>query len=160
MRSIILIWLLLLSALGCAQREPPQSAAPPPAPREIVATVIFVKGQADLFFADAWQPVTLGQELAADDSLVLAEWAELEIRSHDGRTARLAGPWRNTVSGSLEQAAKAKSTAVGVAAAKIKKLEGSKQKFETKTPTAVAGVRGAPVRAAPDSAKKDSIPQE
>jgi hypothetical protein len=153
--------IILAVLAGCSRQEPPKSAAPVPKPRELVATVGFVNGEAKTFSENAWKQTAIGQELEAADSLDLAEGAQVEIRGVDGNVAKLEGPARGLVHELMFASAAPEGSAAGKVLSKVRKLEGKKQTYSVQTPTAVAGIRGVKARAtAPDTTKKDSLPQQ
>lgn len=164
MRKTLVFPCLILALAGCSKKEQARTEAPPPEPqeaREVAAVVSFVKGEARAFSGSDWERLAIGLELGAVDSLDIALDSQAELKGADGQTARLAGPARGTVSELMAAAAERERSAASKAVSKIKKLEGSKQSYEVQTPTAVAGIRGAPGRkAVPDTTKKDSLPEE
>jgi hypothetical protein len=157
----LLSGIVLAVLAGCSRQEPPKSFAPAPKAKVVVATVGFVNGEAKAFFENAWKPASIGLELEAADSLDLAKGSQAELKGADGRTAKLEGPARGAVQELMTAAAASERSAADKVLSKVRKLEGKKQTYSVQTPTAVAGIRGAKARAtAPDTTKKDSLPQK
>lgn len=160
MKSILygLLPALLLFWPGCGAK--PESRVPeakPQVAKETVAVVSFIRGEARVYRENVWSNLSLGQELAADDSLDVPSGVQVELRNKEQKVYKLSGPARGPVSTIIAQAAQSEPGAASQAISKIKKLEGRKQKFETRTPTAVAGIRGTRARATPDTIPKDSL---
>jgi len=124
-----------------------------------VAVVSFIRGEAKVCRDGTWSSLSLSQELAADDSLDIPAAVQVELKDREQKVYRLSGPAKGVAASLLAQAAKPEPRAGSQVISKIRKLEGGKQKLETRTPTAVAGIRGVKARAIPDTTKKDSLPE-
>lgn len=160
MKKYVIISSAMLAFLGCSRQEQPKSGVPEPKTRVIVAAVAFTKGEVSAFTGSAWEPMAIGLGLEGADSLDLASNSQAELKGAEGRVVRLAGPAKGAVADLMAAAAASERSAAGKVLDKVKKLEGAKQTYTTQTPTAVAGIRGAPGRkAVPDTSKKDSLPQ-
>ena len=161
-RYSVTLLALGLFMLGCGQREAPRTEVKPiPAPVvTTVATASFVKGQVKYWTKGTWQKLAMQQALKADDSLEVPAKAEVELKDNAGTIVKLTGPAKGTASTLMAGNAAQTQSATAKALAKVKKLENTKQTFQTQTPTAVAGIRGIPGRkAAADTSKKDTLPK-
>ena len=162
MKKIALFLLIFVPLFSCAKQEPPKQAETPPAPApQPVAEVTLVKGQVRLFCDDGWCDAAAGKKLLAADSIDLSARAVLELKDSTGTVIKLSDAGKDATAAMIERA-KAKPAAPvkplsARTQASINKLA-AKPKMEVTTPTAVAGVRGAPGRrpVPADTSKKDT----
>jgi hypothetical protein len=159
MKKTLLFAALAALILGCAKKEAPKPvAAPVPVKPSAVASVSFVKGDVQKLLSATWVPAVPGDSLFAGDCLNIPAKAELELKDAQGQLVKLAGPQTDEVTTLLQKAAAAPEAKQESKVLKsLKKIEGKKQTLTGKTPTAVAGIRGANKRpVVPDTAAADT----
>jgi len=139
--------LSFLLSFSCAKEEEKrpeiESQAGVETPSPIIGKLKFFLGEVKVFKGGSWKQVSLGTELANEDSILTGADSEVEISLEDGRTIKVKPNTREVLS-NLTFSAEEKRLAKEVTS-RIKRLAKG-EKDTTGVPTATAGIRAVPPR--------------
>ena len=159
MKKTFLFAALAALILGCVKKEAPKPVmAPVPVKPSVVASVSFVKGDVQKLLSATWVSAVPGDSLFAGDCLNIPAKAELDLKDAQGQLVKLAGPQTDEVTTLLQKAAESPDVKLESKTLQgLKTIGGKKDTRTDKTPTAVAGIRGANKRpVVPDTTAADT----